>query len=367
MKKLINYFIMIAIAFIATACHKEDVLTTLQPVSFTSTLKASANAVALTTKTDSTLVETFTWPAVVYPVKAHVTYTLQVDLPADTVGATAWANSTVIAIGTDVLTKTFKGADFNNLALNVGVPPNGTGTLVFRIKAYQDRPAYSSAVAVAVTTYKAIPAFSHNWSVLYLPGFYQGWSPGTAGNVAAEQTGIYEGFVYMPASTDPSAYHFKFTSAADWNHINYGNGATTGALSPDGTAGDLVLPSAGFYELVANTTTLTWSYTPMTWAIIGDATPGGWGNDTQMSYSATTGLWTVTAAMVSTGSFKFRANNAWSIDFGIDANGHLAYADNPAYPYNGTLNNLSVPSSGNYTITLDLRNPNNYNYTLKKN
>jgi hypothetical protein len=94
---------------------------------------------------------------------------------------------------------------------------------------------------------------------------------------------------------------------------------------------------------------------------------GGWGNDTQMSYSATTGLWTVTAAMVSTGSFKFRANNAWSIDFGIDANGHLAYADNPAYPYNGTLNNLSVPSSGNYTITLDLRNPNNYNYTLKKN
>ncbi len=86
-----------------------------------------------------------------------------------------------------------------------------------------------------------------------------------------------------------------------------------------------------------------------------------------MTFDPVKQVWTVTAAMSSGGSFKFRANGAWSIDFGIDANNQLQYADNPAYPYNGSLNNLTVPSSGNYTITLDLRDPNNYNYTLHKN
>ena len=366
MKKVIN-FTLIAIACLAVACHKEAMVTTLAPVSFTSTLKSSTSSVVLSASTDSTAVTTLTWPAVVYPVKAHVTYTLLADIPTDTIGAAPWANAKSILVGSDVLSKTFKGIDMNTLALNLGIPANTSGTLVFRIQAYQDRNAFSNAVTVAVTTYKKIVAFSHGWAVLNLPGFYQGWSPSTAGTVAAEQPNIYEGFVYMPASTDGSAYHFKFTSAPDWNHVNYGNGASAGLLSTDGQAGDLVLPAAGFYELVANTSKLTWTYTPVTWGIIGDATPGGWSSDTPLTYDPSTGLWTVTANMLSTGSFKFRANNAWDIDFGIDSDGRLAYADNPAYPYNGSLNNLSVPTSGSYTITLDLRNPNNYTYTLKKN
>ncbi|MDP9047139.1 MAG: SusE domain-containing protein [Bacteroidota bacterium] len=366
MKKIIN-FTLIAMTCLAVACHKDALVTTMVPISFTSTLKASTNSVVLTATTDSTAVATLTWPAVVYPVKAHVTYTLIADVPTDTIGASPWANATSILAGSDILTKTFKGIDMNALALKLGIAANSTGNVVFRIQAYQDRATFSNSVTVAVSTYKKIIAYSHGWSVLNLPGFYQGWSPPTAGTVAAEQTNIYEGYIYMPTSADPNAYHFKFTSAPDWNHINYGNGASAGLLSTNGSAGDLVLPGPGFYELVANTSKLTWSSTPMTWGIIGDATPGGWGADTQMAYSSTTGLWTVTAAMLSTGSFKFRANNAWNIDFGIDANGRLAYADNPAYPYNGSLNNLTVPTSGNYTITLDLRDPNNYNYTLKKN
>jgi len=71
--------------------------------------------------------------------------------------------------------------------------------------------------------------------------------------------------------------------------------------------------------------------------------------------------------MVTAGSFKFRANNAWKIDFGIDATGKLGYVDNPLFPYNGKLSNLTVPSDGNYTITLDLHVPGQYSYKLKKN
>lgn len=365
MKKIL-YFIFVAAACMAGACHKEAALTTLAPIAFGSVLKASTDSLVLSAATDSTPVITLNWPAVVYPVKAHVTYTLIADVPSDTIGASPWANATSILIGADILTKTFSGSDLDKLALGLGIPPNTAGSLVFRVQAYQDRAAFSNTIAVKVGTYQKVVVYSAGYPVLYLPGFYQGWSPSTAGTVAAEQTNIYEGYIYMPVSSDPSAYHFKFTSAPDWNHINYGNGGA-GVLTTDGTAGDLVLPGAGYYELVANVSALTWSYTAMTWGIIGDATPGGWNTDTQMSYNPTTGLWTVTADMLSTGSFKFRANNAWVVDFGIDANSRLQYADNPAYPYNGSLNNLTVPTSGNYTITLDLRDPNNYNYTLHKN
>ena len=365
MKKLIN-FTLIAIASLTVACHKDAALTRLQPVAFTGPLTASTNTVVVTPADTSATAVTFNWPAVTYPYKSKVTYTLQADLPADTVGATAWANAKSVTIGQDILTKVFTNGALNTLALKIGVPANDTGRIVFRVQAYQDRNAYSKAVIVAITTYQLV-IVSHGYPVLYLPGFYQGWSPPTAGTVAAEQTGIYEGYIYMPASTDPSAYHFKFTSAPDWNHINYGDAGGGGKLSTDGTAGDLVLPAAGNYELVANTTTLTWTYTPVTWGIIGDATPGGWTADTQMSYNAAKQVWTVTANMLSTGSFKFRANDAWNIDFGIDSKGNLQYADNPAYPYNGNLNNLTVLASGNYTITLDLHDPNNYNYTLHKN
>ncbi|WDF76741.1 SusE domain-containing protein [Mucilaginibacter sp. AW1-7] len=362
MKKIIN-LTFAAMAFMTVACHKQAELTTLKPVAFTGNMTASTTTVTLSATTDDQSVITFTWPAVVYPYKSHVTYTLQADLPADTVGATAWQNATSVLIGTDVLTKTYKGSDLNTLALALGVTPNEVGKMVFRMQAYQDRNTYSKAVTLTISPYKIILPPSNNYPVLYLPGDYQGWSPGTAGTVAASVPNIYEGYIYEPAG---GSYHFKFTSAPDWNHINYGDGGP-GLLTTDGTKGDLVLPGPGVYELVANPQTLTWSYTLVTWGIIGDATPGGWSTDTQMTYDPAKQVWTVTANMVASGSFKFRANNQWAIDFGITADGKIQYADNPALPYNGSLGNLTVPSNGNYTITLDLHDPNNYNFKLKKN
>jgi hypothetical protein len=362
MKKLIN-LILLAAACMTFACHKDAQLTTLAPVSFSGALTVTPNNVVSSPANDSLTVLTFNWPAVVYPVKAHVTYSLQVDLPADTVGATAWAKATSVPIGNDILTKTFKGSDLNALAIAVGINANDTGKLVIRVQAYQDRNTYSNAVAVSVKTYKLIVAFSHNYPVLYVPGDYQGWAPATAPTVAAEKTNIYEGYINEPAG---GTYHFKFTTAQDWNHINYGD-AGGGKLTSNGTAGDIVLPGPGYYEIVANTSTLTYSYTLVTWGILGDATPGGWNTDTKMSYDATKQVWSVTCAMVSTGSFKFRANNAWIIDFGLDANGRLFYADSPVFGNISGINNITVPSSGNYTITLDLHDPNNYNYTLHKN
>jgi hypothetical protein len=359
MKKFIYSIFLLSCAFIVS-CKKDAQLTTMQPIGYSSSLTASANAVALAATNDTSSVLTLSWPAVVYPVKASVTYTLQADVPTDTVGTNAWAGATSTVIGKDVLSKSFKGSDLNAMATSMGLAAGSQGKMVFRVQAYQDRYAYSNAVMVNVTPYKVAVAYP----VLYVPGDYQGWDPSTAPVVASLKSDkVYEGYINIPAG---GTNYFKFTNARDWNHINYGDGGSS-KLSTDGLAAGLQVPSAGYYEVSANLNTNTWTYAKTTWSILGDATPGGWNTDTQLVYDATNKVWTVTTDMVSTGSFKFRANNAWIIDFGVDAVGKLAYSDNPLYGNDPAIKNITVPTSGNYTITLDLHDPTNYTYKLKKN
>jgi hypothetical protein len=358
MKKYI-YLLLLLCAGLLQSCQKDKELTVLQPVSFgSSSLTASKGEVVLTAANDTTAMVTLSWPAVIYPIKAQVTYTLEADVPSDTVGSAAWGKATSLAIGNDVLSKSYKGKDLNDLALSMGIAAGSAGNLVFRVRAYQDRPVYSKVVSVNVKTYIAQAVYP----LLYIPGDYQGWSPATAPTAAALQPKIYEGYIYIPAG---GSNEYKMTTARDWNHINYGNAA--GKVTPDGLAGGFVAPSSGYVQVSVNLNTNTWSAIKTTWSILGDATPGGWTTDTQLTYNPATQVWTVTADMLSTGSFKFRANNAWNIDFGLNADGKLAYADSPVYGYNAAVNNITVPSSGNYTITLDLHDPSNYNYKLKKN
>ena len=355
MKKLIN-LILLLVCVSLVSCKKDAKLTYQEHVAFGSELKASATDLVFSNATDTSSVVTFSWPAVTYPIKSPVTYTLQVDVPADTLGDAAWGKATDVVVGDDALSKSFNGEDLNTLALAKGLLPDVKGALVFRMKSYMDRAAYTNAVSVNITAYK-------NASVLYIPGQYQGWDPASAPKMAALKANIYIAYVNFPVG---DTFHFKFTSAPDWTHINYGD-AGNGALSTDGLAGDLLVPGAGYYELSANLKTSKWTYTKTTWSILGDASPGGWDTDTQLTYDPVKQVWTVTCDMVSTGSFKFRANNAWAIDFGIDASGKLAFADSPVYDYDASVKNITVPVSGNYTITLDLHDASKFSYTLLKN
>ena len=383
MKKLIN-FTLIAIASLAVACHKDAALTKLQPVAFTGPLTSTTTSVDITPADTASTVITFNWLAVVYPYKAHVTYTLQVDLPTDTVGATPWSNAVNVTVGSDVLTKAYKGSDFNALAIQAGIGANDTGKLVIRVQAYQDRNAYSKPITISVITYKPaviVPPFNAGYPILYLPGDYQGWLPNAIvpssfGTAAAPTVGvypisaapnIYEGYIYEPAG---GTYQFKFTNAPDWNHINYGDSGTPGLLTTDGNAAGMTLPGPGLYEVSANPVTLAWTYTLTTWAIIGDATPNGWNTETEMTFVPSKMAYTIKLNMVTAGSFKFRANNAWNIDFGIDpATNRIFYADNPIFGGGGSksgLNNMTVPANGTYVITLYLGDPNDYYYTAVK-
>ncbi len=222
----------------------------------------------------------------------------------------------------------------------------------------------TGATSTAAETSTTAPAGSFPQK-LYVPGAYQNWKPDSAPviNPVPGSPGLYEGYVNMAGA---GAQRFKLTDAPDWMHTNYGDGGS-GKLNPDGKAEGLSAADGGYYEVTADLNKNTWTATKTTWGIIGDSTPGGWNTDTALTYDATKQVWAGAVALKQSGSFKFRANGAWKIDFGIDDAGNLQYADNAFFTYNPKLKQLTVPVDGNYTITLDLHVSGNYTYSVIKN
>jgi len=354
--------IILTTIYTLTACKKDGEQMVLQNGKSPAGFQASTNPLVITPDHDNDTVVKFNWQAADFGQQPAITYTLQLARPADT---TTWANAKTFTASNNALSYSFTGKDLNNLLNSMGLTPGAAGTLALRLRSDVNQyngsastvlPVYSNTLLLSVTPYALD---------LYIPGDYQGWNPGAAPKLSpvAGKPGLYEAYQNMPG-TGP--LYFKYTSSPDWDHINYGDGGN-GTFTTDGLAGGLSVPTGGYYELTADLPHNTWTATKTTWGIIGDATPGGWNNDTQMSYDETNQVWTVTANMIKNGSFKFRANNEWKIDFGIDNQGNLVYADNPFIGYTAGLNNLSVGADGNYTITLDLHISGKYTYNLVKN
>lgn len=367
MNKIYSRFSYFA-AFIVllVSCKKEGDQFYIKQGSFPSNgFTASATDAVLTQATENDTAVTFTWPAADFGEKTIVSYTLQLDIPSDTSGADAWANAKTFTAGNNVLRYSFSTKDLNNILSAMALPAGTANKVVVRIKS--DVPQYNgskSSIASVYSNTVAIQVTPYSLS-LYIPGAYQGWDPSSAPllNPVEGKPGLYEAYEHITGS---GTQYFKYTNSPDWNHTNFGDGGN-GTFSTDGNAGGLSVPDSGYYELTADLNTNKWTATKITWGIIGDATPGGWGSDTQMIFDATNQVWKVTANMLKNGSFKFRANNEWVIDFGVDNNGKLQYADNPFLGYNSTLNNFSVPEDGNYTITLDLHISQKYTYSIVKN
>lgn len=371
MQKIFQYSASIFLfVLIFASCKKEGEQFTVTDGSFSKQLTASTDNLVLTQSSDNDTVVTLAWDAATFGSNPVVTYTIELTQESDTA---SWANKKTYLVSAGAYSYGFNGKDLNTLLNGMGLTPGTAANIAFRIRADVNQyngaastisAVYSNAVIVSATTYGLS---------FYIPGDYQGWNPGGAPllNLLYQTPGIYEAYEYMPGE---GLRYYKFTNAPDWNHINYGDGGSntngnevSGVFSQDGAAGGLYASDGGYIRVTANTNDNTWTATKMTWGIIGDATPGGWGGDTEMSYDETNQVWTVTADMIHNGSFKFRANNDWKIDFGIDANGNLKYSDNPLLPYDASVGNITVPEDGNYTITLDLHNSGNYSYSLHKN
>lgn len=245
--------------------------------------------------------------------------------------------------------------DLNSKLLSAGLP-FGTETLVhFRIKAEVSddvNPVYSQSVEVGITPYE----FEITYPEIYVPGAYQAssgytndWSPADAPALySIEDNDRYEGYVYFAND----AQEFKFTAERNWDNGDWGG--SNGDLEPGGA--NLLMENAGYYKINVDLEELTYELLATEWGVIGDATPGGWDADTDMTYDVDNKVWSITTDLTA-GEIKFRANDAWDLDYGSnDANGTLQRG----------AANIPVEEAGNYTIELDLSGP-IYRYSLELN
>lgn len=362
--RTIVYLLLLPVLFIAGACEKQGDEWTLRPETFRqASLTGSASSVVLEPANENDTVLRFQWSEAMMGEQAIVSYSLEIDVPADT-GANAWAAARRFSFGPKAYTYAFAGKDLNNLLNSMGLTPGIANTVVARVRAdVNQRDGSASTVAPVYSNTLSQEIVSYSLS-LYVPGDYQGWSPATAPQLAPVdgRAGLYEGYVNIRGT---GKQYFKYTNAPDWDHTNYGDGGG-GTFSTDGLAEGLSVPEGGYYYLTANLNTNTWTARKITWSILGGATPGGWDTDTPMSYDEVNQVWTVTCNMIANGSFKFRTNNEWVLDFGKDNTGKLHYANNPFLDYTPGIQDLTVPEDGNYTLILDLHVPGNYTYSLQK-
>ncbi|MGA2822951.1 MAG: RagB/SusD family nutrient uptake outer membrane protein [Bacteroidales bacterium] len=200
------------------------------------------------------------------------------------------------------------------------------------------------------------PKTSKSYPVLYVPGSYQGWNPANTTTVlkSVASDNKFEGYLNFPeASTQ-----FKFSTTPAWDGNDYGDdGTSTQHLVHPGN--NIQVTGAGYYKLNVDMTALTYTVVKTTWAVIGDATPGGWSTDSPMVYDTVGGanVWKVVLDLT-VGSLKFRANSAWDINYG----------DN--LPADGILEaggaNIAITVAGTYTITMKLGYP-DYTYSIVRN
>lgn len=182
-------------------------------------------------------------------------------------------------------------------------------------------------------------------SLLNVPGGYQGWDEKSNATalVSVNNDGVYEGYLYFQEATE-----FKF-ALGSWD-TNWGG--SNGTLEPGGA--NLSVPEAGYYKIDVNTNDLTYSVQKTTWGLIGNATPGGWDSDTNMTYNIESGAWELTIDLTG-GEIKFRANDDWPINYGDDGGDALLE------PGGG---NIAIPSAGTYIIKLFLGQP-DYTYSIE--
>ncbi|MGB0373792.1 MAG: SusE domain-containing protein [Flavobacteriaceae bacterium] len=203
--------------------------------------------------------------------------------------------------------------------------------------------------------------------MLAVPGQYQGWNPGGAPLLAASAAGQtdFEGFIYMDID-EADNQGFKFVEGVDgvydWGNPDWGQSKTDaqGTLVIE-DEDNVKVDADGLYYLQVDTGAGTYSTTLMSLGLIGDATPGGWGSDTDFVYDATNNVLTLDINLINGNKYKVRANDDWVIEFpgqfGPDSDGD-GFLDTHQGDW------VHEGDTGNYRVTLDVFTARKYTLTV---
>jgi len=189
-----------------------------------------------------------------------------------------------------------------------------------------------------------------SYTKLYVPGEYQGWN-GTNTHTSLSSIHndkIFEGYVYFPKANSP----FFFTRVPSSTFaLRLGDNGSDGTLEMNGDS--IRNGAAGMYFIQVNLNNNTYTMEPRAWGIIGDATPGGWISDQDMTWDSASNSMEINITLTA-GQFKFVANDDININLGDD-NADAILESNGA--------NINI-GAGTFRIRLFIEKP-DYTYEIK--
>ncbi len=377
MKKIIN-LILSGIAIISiNSCTDDDLLVfTAQDVDGPSIVTANST-VTLNSDIEEDQAFTLVWNDANYNANTPVTYKIEAAAAGTDFAALE------LAATTTERSFTWTVSQLNNLAITLGLNVDEEGAVEMRVNSSvgtNDGLTMTSGNIILT-----VVPYSTETPKLWLPGNYaassgygSNWNPSDPETpfLQAESFSVpnYEGYVYFTGpynDGDPSP-QFKMTPTnanfdGDYGDTGDNNGDFSGTIEQDGDV-NAGTPGgeAGYYKINVNLEALTYTMVATQWAITGAATPNGWPDDADpvgtadqdMTYDPAAKVWYIDIDLTA-GEFKFRANDAWTLNYGPDDDG------------DGSLNegggNFSVDAAGNYRVTLDFSNPRAYTASIIQN
>ncbi len=174
--------------------------------------------------------------------------------------------------------------------------------------------------------------------VLYMAGDANGWSH--IDYLSSENGVNYTGFMYLNQNG------FKFCSQPNWDGTNYG-----GAFFGQESDNIIMDETEGYYKVDVDLSTKKYTLTEIkSIGIIGSAAPNGWDSDVDLTYvpynkeTKEGGYWEAKDLKLKAGECKFRANDAWDMQWGFDGDKFVFSNNAPQKQF--------VPEEGTYDIKL---------------
>ncbi|PRX46401.1 SusF/SusE family outer membrane protein [Salegentibacter salegens] len=334
-------FSILLLAFVAllsfNACTQDDdIVFVAQPdpegIQFSNSFQSTY---VLPAGNPDNLAERFVWNEVDFDAPTTITYELQ--------GSADETFGDLMLIGS---------TDSNNLGVTIGQMrelaedadldndpetemPNA-GTIYFKVRAFAGDgegnalEEFSETIGLNVELPEAEEEGEAPKMQLYLVGdaTEAGWDPAN-NNTPLFRDGENEAIYYFEGRFAGGAdiEGFKFLETTEWQPqwgISNGELTNSDLLGDDPDA--FPVENDAYYSLMVNVDemTYTWEEIDETEAevqtnigIIGDATPGAWDDDTDMTQSEfNPHIWYIEGIELTDGEAKFRADDAWDLDWG---------------------------------------------------
>ena len=353
--KITKYFLSMAAAIgMIAGCQKPEMVQISAPEDVVAPVLSPVADINITAANLGLESVTFEWSAADFGAQTQVNYAIEVAAAgqSDKVVVTSGVTETSAVVSYEALNAVL----LYDLGLASGIAENVDFYVSAKVGEYAK--VYSAPVTASATVTQA----EKEYPKLTVAGSYayNNWSPGK-GQFVYDFEGTdakYSGVIDF--GEDVSALQFKFVGAA-WGENEF---SVPAGEAQAAEAAELPLVAGGgdnisaytthrFYSLTLDKSTpkVIKNFSFNSLGVIGDATPTGWDADTDMEFNAAKQRFYVDLTLID-GKIKFRANDAWDVNWG-GADGVLSAGGA----------DIAV-AAGNYRIYVNLNDPANPTYEL---